>query len=136
MTQILFLLNPQTVLHVYSPQKPEDIVAAVKNGSWLPPEIPPARRLSAAIHDGSVLIEMQPGGSPPGFLPELTARQTTILQALAEGATSRQIGARLGLSERAVIWHVNELKARLGVQTRAQAVVRAVALGLCRIRPA
>ncbi len=135
MTQIVFLLNPQTILYLFSPQKPEDIVMAVKNGSWLPPQIPPARPLSAVNHNGSVLIELQPASPPCGPLPELTARQVTILQALAEGGTSRQIGARLGLSERAVAWHVNRLKERLGVQTRAQAVVRAAALGLCHINP-
>jgi DNA-binding CsgD family transcriptional regulator len=61
---------------------------------------------------------------------KLSERQITCLQLIAEGRTSAEIGRRLGLSSRTVDHYVSHACARLGVRTRAQAVVRAIAMGI------
>lgn len=62
--------------------------------------------------------------------PTLTPRQIEILQLLAEGASTRQIAARLHLSQATVRNHFARALASLGVHTRVQAIVAASRLGL------
>jgi two-component system nitrate/nitrite response regulator NarL len=69
---------------------------------------------------------------PPAPAPteELTAREREVLQLLAEGLPNKAIAARLTISEHTVKFHVNAILTKLGVQSRTEAVVRAVRLGL------
>jgi DNA-binding NarL/FixJ family response regulator len=60
---------------------------------------------------------------------ELTPRESEVLQWLAEGLANKQIAARLGISDHTVKFHVNALMAKLGVQSRTEAVVRAARKG-------
>jgi DNA-binding NarL/FixJ family response regulator len=60
----------------------------------------------------------------------LTKREREVLTLLAEGLTNRKIADRLRISEHTAKFHVNAVMGKLGVQTRAEAVVRAVRLGL------
>lgn len=60
----------------------------------------------------------------------LTARETDVLRALATGLTNRQIGRRLHIGERTVKTHVSHLLAKLGMQSRTQAALHAVRIGL------
>ncbi len=57
--------------------------------------------------------------------PALTERERTILQLIAEGATNRQIGARLHLAEKTVRNYVSGRLAKLGVQRRGEAAAYA-----------
>lgn len=57
----------------------------------------------------------------------VTAREAEVLGLVAEGLSNREIGERLFLSERTVEQHVTWLKRKLGVRSRAQLAVRAVA---------
>jgi ATP/maltotriose-dependent transcriptional regulator MalT len=70
--------------------------------------------------------------SAPVALPveALTAREAEILALLASGLTNREIAQRLVLSARTVETHVARVTGKLGVNSRARAVARAVALGL------
>ena len=65
---------------------------------------------------------------PP--LEALTAREREILELLATGLTNREIAQRLVLSARTVETHVARVTGKLGVNSRARAVARAVALGI------
>ncbi|QIN85012.1 response regulator [Rubrobacter tropicus] len=65
----------------------------------------------------------------------LTPREREILQALADGFETRDIAARLGMSERTVHTHVASILRKLGVTSQLQAVVHAVRFGIVRIRP-
>ena len=47
----------------------------------------------------------------------LTARQRAVIQGLIEGLTSREIAERLGIKERTVVFHRQQLRKRLGVRT-------------------
>ena len=73
-----------------------------------------------------------PHPSPrPGSLAEpLTEREREVLRLLLEGASNREIAHRLVLSVNTVKRHVYNLCGKLGVQSRAQAIVRARALNL------
>ncbi|MDG4860772.1 LuxR C-terminal-related transcriptional regulator [Streptomyces sp. T-3] len=63
-------------------------------------------------------------------LPELTARERTVLRLLAEGLSNRAIAHRLMLSPHTVKEHVSIIFAKLGTDTRVCAAVRAVRSGL------
>ena len=52
--------------------------------------------------------------------PTLTARQREIAALVAEGLTNREIGHRLGIAERSAEGHLERIRLRLGVRSRAQ----------------
>lgn len=56
-------------------------------------------------------------GQPPGTL---TARQLQVAALVAEGLTNRQIAQRLGIEERSAEGHLERIRQRLGVTSRAQ----------------
>jgi DNA-binding response OmpR family regulator len=58
---------------------------------------------------------------------ELSEREVEALTWSARGKTSDEIALILGLSKRTVDFHVDNARAKLGVATRIQAVVKAVA---------
>lgn len=61
---------------------------------------------------------------------EFTQRERDVLQWLALGKTNWEIGMILGISERTVKFHLNNVFQKLGVANRAQAVLQANRLGL------
>jgi DNA-binding NarL/FixJ family response regulator len=67
----------------------------------------------------------------PTTAPEgLTPREHEVLVLLAEGLSNKVIADRLGISEHTAKFHVNAVLAKLGVQRRTEAVVRAARMGL------
>ena len=56
-------------------------------------------------------------GQPPATL---TARQLQVAALVAEGLTNRQIAQRLGIEERSAEGHLERIRQRLGVTSRAQ----------------
>jgi LuxR family maltose regulon positive regulatory protein len=64
------------------------------------------------------------------LLEPLTEREREVLQLLLEGASNREIARRLVLSVNTVKRHVYNLSGKLGVQSRARAIIRARALNL------
>ncbi|MCI0183508.1 helix-turn-helix transcriptional regulator [Sulfoacidibacillus ferrooxidans] len=60
----------------------------------------------------------------------LTARETTIVQCIAQGMETRDIAAQLFLSEYTVSDHVRAILRKLDAKTRAQAVAKAYHHGL------
>lgn len=60
----------------------------------------------------------------------LTPRQLEALRLVADGLLYKQVATRLGISERAVKYHMGEVLARLHVHDRAEAVAYARRLGL------
>lgn len=57
----------------------------------------------------------------------LTPRERQVLALIAEGLTNRQIGRRLFISEKTASVHVSAILRKLGVASRTEAAVRAVA---------
>jgi DNA-binding NarL/FixJ family response regulator len=60
----------------------------------------------------------------------LSTREREVLDLIAEGATNRQIGARLYLSPHTIKEHTSALYRKLGVRNRAEAVQQAQRRGL------
>jgi pimeloyl-ACP methyl ester carboxylesterase/DNA-binding CsgD family transcriptional regulator len=58
-------------------------------------------------------------------LASLTSRERELLELLARGLDNHQIAAHLGLSEKTVRNHVSSVFSKLGVDSRAQAIVLA-----------
>ena len=63
-------------------------------------------------------------------MPTLSLRETRILQGLCEGLSNKAIALLLGISEQSVKNCLVLIYARLGVQDRLQAALRAIELGL------
>ncbi|WP_338871981.1 response regulator transcription factor [Myxococcus stipitatus] len=69
--------------------------------------------------------------APPSQGPDtLTPREREVLALLAEGLSNKAIADRLAISEHTAKFHVNAVLAKLGVQRRTEAVVRAARMGL------
>ncbi len=60
----------------------------------------------------------------------LTAREQEVLRMVANGYTSSQLAPRLGITEQTVNVHLKNIYNKLQVRTRAQAVSKALTLGL------
>lgn len=60
----------------------------------------------------------------------LTERETEILRLLGQGLTNKDIACSLQIGEKTVKTHVSNVLAKLGLQSRTQAALHAVRLGL------
>lgn len=60
----------------------------------------------------------------------LTPREMQVMQLLARGLANKTIAQELEISEHTVKFHVNSILAKLGAESRTDAVVRAMRLGL------
>ena len=97
-------------------------------------------RLAAAVRavaEGLMVLDvsaaesvLRPRPASPATIEHLTPREQEVLQLLAQGLSNKLIAARLGISDHTVKFHVNAILAKLAVQSRTEAVVRAVRLGL------
>jgi DNA-binding NarL/FixJ family response regulator len=65
-----------------------------------------------------------PGPSLGARFPDLTPREVDVLERIADGRTNPQIAAELFLTVPTVKSYVNQVFAKLGVRTRAEAVAR------------
>ncbi len=61
----------------------------------------------------------------PAHMETLSPRQCSILQALSQGLSNREIAQELALSEGTVKQYLNEIYSKLGVNNRTQASLRA-----------
>ncbi|MEV7760322.1 response regulator transcription factor [Curtobacterium flaccumfaciens] len=79
---------------------------------------------SAAPAPASPDPDHDPGPSLGVRFPELTPREVDVLERIADGRTNPQIAAELFLTVPTVKSYVNQVFAKLGVRTRAEAVAR------------
>jgi DNA-binding NarL/FixJ family response regulator len=77
---------------------------------------------------GLGMTVFEPAGEPPKN--PLSEREREVLEAVASGATNREIAERLFLSPHTVKEHTSALYRKLEVRNRAEAVQRAQRLGL------
>ena len=138
MTQII-VVEDQKKMTIFNVTESYSAVAkGLESGEWALPD-------SEEKHDLSEMCMLQ----MPNFLVLLpkdyqwsvqsndeenhnaiSPRQREVVQALAEGFTTKQIAYKLGISQRTVMAHIQATKERFGTYTRAQTVGRAMSLGL------
>lgn len=92
------------------------------------------RECIRVVHGGGTLLAPGPAAKLAERIqaPELTERQSQILQLLAEGRTNKEIGDALKITEGTVKLHVNRIFYKLGVRSRAAAAAKALQRGLAR----
>lgn len=99
---------------------------------FIPKALEPVHWIAALarILEGETWFPATPASaSEPGITP----RQALILERYASGRASRDIAAELGITERTVKYHLQEVYARLEASNRAEAVARASARGWIRL---
>lgn len=114
------------------------LAATGKNGSafcFTGPTVEMNRRTEAILefvipHLHLALSQLYSNRQLQWSRPAITQRETEILKWLKEGKNSWDISVILGISERTVNFHVNNLKRKLGATNRPQAVAVAARLGL------
>lgn len=79
----------------------------------------------------SYFAEVRPA-APPRTFPELTDREREVLSLIAQGHRNAVIADRLYLSEKTVRNHVTNIRSKLQVADRAEAIIRARKAGLGR----
>lgn len=101
-----------------------------------------ARRAAA----GELVLEGLPRGALGGIVggiehqrstvAVLTEREQMVLVAAADGLTAREIGRRLGVRERTITSHLNNIYRKLGANGRVAALSTAMRMGLLSLAPA
>lgn len=109
-----------------TPVELRSAIAAVHAGEqWYSPQL--ASALATALREEPARRAAE---RPARAVDVLTARELQILAQVADGATSREIGTRLGISTRTVEAHRDSLMRKLGIRTVAGLTRLAVEQGL------
>jgi two-component system, NarL family, response regulator LiaR len=69
----------------------------------------------------------------PGLVEELSERELQVLALTAKGFTNKAIAAQLSISDRTVQNHLANIFGKLQVESRTEAVMKAVSLGLIQL---
>lgn len=86
--------------------------------------------LSCIPVNGVVVCMLSPmSGESPKFLESLSPREREILLLLADGETTSSVADRLGVCESTVRTHVERMRSKLSVNTRAAVVAEGFRLG-------
>src|SRR5262249_20910065 len=80
-------------------------------------------RFKEAVLDFAGFPTVTTGREADPAFAQLTAREREILALISEGLANADIGERLAISEKTVRNHISNLFDKLGVWTRAQAMV-------------
>jgi two-component system response regulator DegU len=77
--------------------------------------------------------ELSSRSEAEAFISPLTARETEILNYIAQGYLNKQIAVQLGISEQTIKNHVTSILRKLNANARTEAVVVAIKQGLISI---
>ncbi|MBN2047040.1 MAG: response regulator transcription factor [Anaerolineaceae bacterium] len=140
MAQVILLQDPKKMTVYHVAESANDVASSVQAGDWeLPEPSAPSVDLSKmCMLRMSNLVVLLPKDyqweilSPDEYESpsEISPRQQQVLQALANGLTTKQIAYKLGISQRTVMAHIQATKERFGTYTRAQTVSHAMSRGL------
>ena len=132
------------VVLLTSSESEEDLLAAIKAGargyivkSTAFPEL--VESMKWVVNGGAVVSPMMGGklfdtvaqllkhrDVVVGRKPTLTGREVEVIQLIADGQTSREIGEKLYISENTVKNHVRNILDKLGLHSRNEAVMYAL----------
>ena len=86
-----------------------------------------------SIHERGLVIrheaETRAAEAPVVVQPKLTARESRVLELIAEGLATHQVARTLHVSDQAVTYHVGNLLSKFNCGNRAGLVARAYAFG-------
>lgn len=86
--------------------------------------------LTCIAFGGAAICLLRSGGTrSPEIGQGITSRERDVLQLLADGETTPSIAVRLKLSESTVRTHVENMRTKLGVPTRAALIALSFRLG-------
>jgi DNA-binding NarL/FixJ family response regulator len=138
----LHSLAPQArVIVLSADDRPDTVLAALDAGAaGFIPKTASAEVLGGALRTvlgGDVFVPeglMAAVGEAPAP-PPLTARQMAVFRGLVAGKSNKLIARDLDLSDSTVKTHVQAIYERLGITTRAQAVLMAARMGWLGLGP-
>ena len=135
---------PETeVIALTSVLESDLVIGAIKAGAigylLKDTQAPELRRAIKAAAAGQVQLSPQASAylvrkvQAPETSVELTERETEVLRLLAQGQSTKEIARNLQIVEDTVKVHVKHILSKLGVQSRIQAVLYAMRLGLLSV---
>jgi DNA-binding NarL/FixJ family response regulator len=98
-----------------------DLIRAVTCGVSRPQSLRPAGGPSQPSPDAR--SRHHDAGSETRFRPRLSPRETEVMDLVAQGMANGEIALRLAVRQKTVKNHINRIFPKLGVKTRAQAIV-------------
>lgn len=101
---------------------PEELIRAVRS-------VHAGRSALAPSVAERVVEQLGSGSAGAAALERLTERELDVLRLAARGRTNRAIGSGLNISERTVHSHLVNIFAKLGVNTRTEAALKAIQMG-------
>jgi two-component system, NarL family, response regulator LiaR len=137
---------PETrVLSLTSVLENNSVVEAIRAGAigYLLKNAPVTELRTAIKSAAAGQMYLSPQVSPyfldmvrrPDSPEHLTPREKDVLRLLAQGHSNKEIARTLYLAEETVKFHVRHILAKLGVQSRAQAILATIRLGMVFPRP-
>jgi len=132
------------VMLLTSSESEEDLLTSIKAGAmgYVVKDTPLPALIAALdeLHKGGAVVSPAMGGklfetvrhmlrhreTNATRRPALTGREIEILQSIARGMTSKEIGDRLYISENTVKNHVRNILDKLGLHSRGEAVMYAL----------
>jgi DNA-binding NarL/FixJ family response regulator len=126
------------VLLAAEPNATARSAARIKIYSVIPLEVTAHQLVTAiaATVAGFAVTVPRPPATPSNVMriaEELTAREVEVLRLMARGQTNKQLAVQLNISEHTVKFHVSSVLAKLGAQTRTEAVTIGMTRGLVAI---
>ena len=86
--------------------------------------------LSCIPANGTVICMLgSDGGNAPAMMQSLTPREREVLMLLADGETTTSAASLLGVNESTIRTHVERMRNKLAVNTRAAVVAEGFRLG-------
>jgi DNA-binding NarL/FixJ family response regulator len=132
--ELFAALQAGVAARVLEDARPSELLRAIRaaaGGEYLIDEVVAARpavarRVLEAFWDSSLLGEVAAGDLGTTAFAPLSARETEILQAIAQGLTNKGVAEQLSISEATVKNHVTSILRKLAVNGRTQAVLFAL----------
>jgi DNA-binding NarL/FixJ family response regulator len=121
---VLPLLAAGIAGYLLKDEIPDAIVQAIRavaeGGTWF------SQRIAGVIARSTLAPAPAPDAEPIGGAPALTPREWEILQHIAQGQSNSEIADQLSLSKATVQNYVSNIYAKLGIETRAEAMLYAM----------
>lgn len=117
----------------------EDIYRGLQAGAkaYLLKDTPREELLTCieAVHAGRAFISLEVGARLAQRMnrPELSKRESEVLQLMTAGMSNLEIGQTLSITEGTVKSHINNILSKLNVSDRTQAVIAALKRGIVRL---